>query len=57
MKKLALSFVLTFVFGLTLTSFNSGSNAATQDRPVIKIQKTNTLDFDWGDEDMSMPRF
>jgi len=56
MKKLAFSIALTFVFALTLTSFHSGSHNTTQDQPTIKVQKSNTLSYDWGDEDMTIPR-
>ncbi len=55
MKKLALTFALTMIFGLTLTSFNKGNDMNTQDHATIKVQKSNTLSYDWGDEDFTIP--
>ena len=57
MKKLALTFALTMIFGLTLTSFNKGNDMNTQDHATIKVQKSNALSYDWGDEDMEIPRY
>ncbi len=56
MKKLALSIALTMIFALTLTSFNKGTYGNTQDHTTIKVLKSNTLSFDYGDEDMTIPR-
>ncbi len=56
MKKLALSIALTMIFALTLTSFNKGTYGNTQDHTTIKVLKSNTLSFDWGDEDLTIPR-
>ncbi len=51
MKKAILSIALTFVFALTLTSFNKGT--AVKQTNKIQINKqvaTSTVDYDFGDE-------